>query len=189
MTSQSGTQEVVRAEIEPTSKLAKMILKATGVNPMDCYQCGKCSSGCPLTEVTDLLPHDLWRMIQLGMEDQIKQAEHLWLCVGCETCTTRCPNKLPLPAVIDFLRQEMLEKGEVTPAPEITAFHKAFMDTVEKHGRMKEVEMIRKYKMATGDYFKDFKLGLTLFAKGKIKLFASGVANKDEIKKLFKGGK
>ncbi len=173
-------------EISPNSELAQQVAEETGVNPMECYQCGKCSSGCPIVELTDVMPHDFWRMVQLGMEDQLFQSHHLWLCVSCETCTTRCPNQLALPKVIDFLRQRATASGVTPSEPSIPAFHKAFMDTVERHGRLHELSMIRKYKMATGDFFKDFKLGLKLFGKGKIHLFAKNVSSRDEIRKLFK---
>ena len=167
MDTQSPPPETETVDISPTSELAQQVLEATGVNAMECYQCGKCSSGCPIAELTDVLPHDFWRMVQLGMTDRLFRSHHLWLCVACETCTTRCPNQLPLP------------KGNRFPAPARTTtiacrrrnrtsrpFTGRSWIRWEHHGRMHELSMIRKYKMATGDLFKDFKLGLKLLRQG-----------------------
>ncbi len=173
-------------EICPASDLARRVQEATGVNAMECYQCGKCSAGCPLLEVTDLMPHDLWRLIQLGAEDRIKNSKHLWLCISCETCSTRCPNQLPLPAVLDFFRQEIIKDGQTPTEENVLHFHNAFLDTVKKKGRLSEVGMVQKYKLASGEYFKDMKLGMSMFFKGKIKLFSQSTAAKNEIRDIFK---
>lgn len=183
-----GTESGSKRLIRPNPDLAKRIEEATGINPMDCYQCGKCSAGCPVGEVTDLLPHDFWRMAQLGMEEELLQSKHLWLCVACETCTTRCPNKLPLPTVIDYLRKTEIAKERETSEPDIVAFHKAFLEVVEKYGRMHEIGLMRKFK-SFGELMADWKLGMAMFSRGKIKLFAKKVANRSEIRKMFEGVK
>lgn len=171
--------------IKRSSGLAAEIRDATGVDAMECYQCQKCSAGCPLVEIADVKPHEVMRMIQLGMEQQLIDSKHLWMCIGCETCGTRCPNELPTSTVLDYLRKKAQDGGQASAQPDIVAFHKAFLDTVKKYGRLHEVSMIQKYKLATGDYFKDMKLGLKLFARGKIKLFAQKTAGIKEIRKLF----
>ncbi|MDR3604234.1 MAG: 4Fe-4S dicluster domain-containing protein, partial [Syntrophaceae bacterium] len=35
-----------------------------------CYQCGKCSAGCPVAPEMDLLPHQLVRLAVLGDVDR-----------------------------------------------------------------------------------------------------------------------
>ncbi|RJO65383.1 MAG: heterodisulfide reductase [Myxococcales bacterium] len=173
--------------VTPECGLAERIAKDTGVNAMDCYQCGKCSAGCPLVEATDLLPHDFWRMVQLGLEEPILRSRHLWLCMACETCGARCPNKLPLSKVIDWFRQKAVREGREVAEPDVVAFHEAFLASVRSGGRLSEVKMIGRFKRLTGDYFKDMKLGMMLFRKGKIKLFGGQSGAKRKVRELFEG--
>ncbi len=165
--------------IHPTSGLAREAEEATGINAMSCYQCGKCSAGCPLFGITDLIPHDLMRCIQLGLEDRVLRSRHIWLCVGCETCNTRCPNQIDIPRLMDYMRKRAMEKGVEAAEPGISAFHNSFLKTVKHNGRLSELGMMRDYKMKTGEYFKDFKLGMALFKRGKIKLFSRKAGRRD----------
>ncbi len=81
------------------------------------------------------------------------------MCAGCLTCTQRCPKKLDPAAVIDALREMACERGTV-PAEQkrVLAFHKAFLKTVEKTGRMSEVPLTGLYKMTSGDLFSDMTM-------------------------------
>ena len=57
----------------------------------DCYQCGKCTAGCPTAFAMDYPPNQIIRGIQLGMRDAVLSSKAIWVCAACETCTTRCP--------------------------------------------------------------------------------------------------
>jgi heterodisulfide reductase subunit C len=70
-----------------------------------CYQCRKCSSGCPVSFSMELLPHQVMRMIQLEADRELLTANTAWVCAGCQTCTTRCPNDIDIAGVMDELRQ------------------------------------------------------------------------------------
>src|SRR3990172_12582159 len=80
--------------------------------PVDaCYQCKKCSSGCPLTFAMDLLPDRVIRLAILGQEEMLLQSRTIWVCSSCETCTTRCPNGIDIAGVMDWLKEEALRRG------------------------------------------------------------------------------
>ena len=81
----------------------------------DCYQCGKCSAGCPMAEKMDVLPNQLLRLVQLGKIDKAAASEAIWLCVSCLTCSTRCPKSVDCAGVMDALRQIALEKERRRP--------------------------------------------------------------------------
>jgi len=53
--------------------LADKVREATGLNPAKCYQCGKCSAGCPMAEETTVHPHDVMRMV---VRDQVDKVLH-----------------------------------------------------------------------------------------------------------------
>ena len=61
------------------------IAQNAGVNLRDCYQCGKCSAGCPMAEAMDLPPQQIMRLLQMGEVDQVLQAESPWICAQCNT--------------------------------------------------------------------------------------------------------
>ncbi len=169
----------------PSSSLSKLIQKACGVNVMECYQCMKCSAGCPLLPDLDLAPHAVVRKAQMGQLDDLLHSKTIWMCVGCHTCATRCPNKVDLPAVNDFLRQEARRRGIEPTERNIEAFHKAFMGEIRSRGRVHELSMIGKYKMATGTYFDDMVLGMNLFFKGKVPLMPTTAKGKQQLRKIF----
>lgn len=61
-----------------------------------CLQCGTCSSSCPTFFAMDISPRKLWRMVSLGMKEEISRSSTFWLCTACNSCTVRCPRGIPV---------------------------------------------------------------------------------------------
>ncbi len=169
--------------------LAARLEKEGEVSVADCYQCGKCTAGCPAAEEMDVAPSQVLRLLQTespNHEERALTSRSIWMCIGCETCVTRCPQEVDLPRAMDFLRQEALARNLASQdADDVVAFHKAFMNSVEKAGRLFEFGMIGDYKLRTGHFFKDLGVAPTMFLKGKIGLFPHGGANKHEVADIF----
>jgi heterodisulfide reductase subunit C len=53
-----------------------------------CFQCGACSSGCPMTQEMDYLPSKVIRMVQLGLEEAL-ESKTIWVCTTCFNCEVR----------------------------------------------------------------------------------------------------
>ncbi len=119
------------------SALADQALKRTAVSVIRCYQCGKCSAGCPLAADMDYPPSLIMRMLQTGaadLEEKVLRSYTIWLCLSCEICFARCPMEIDIPKLMDFLRGESLRRKMVSPkAKEILAFHRSFLDTAALH--------------------------------------------------------
>src|SRR3972149_10958725 len=101
-----------------STDFADRIREATGENVYLCYHCVKCTSGCPLADYFDLAPNQVMRAAQLGQEDIALNAKTPWLCAGCQTCTTRCPQGIDVAKVMDFLAREAGARRAPPPQPE-----------------------------------------------------------------------
>jgi heterodisulfide reductase subunit C len=84
----------------------------SGQNLMVCYQCGKCSAGCPAVTDMDILPNQIIRFAQLGLKEELLNCKAIWACASCLTCNTRCPKGINIAEVIEAMRQILLRKRE-----------------------------------------------------------------------------
>jgi heterodisulfide reductase subunit C len=81
----------------------------SGENLLACNQCGKCSAGCPVAFSMDLLPSQVLRLAQLGVEE-VLESQTIWTCASCLTCVARCPKGIDLPRVMEALRQISMQR-------------------------------------------------------------------------------
>ena len=114
--------------------LPELVLGATGSNPYKCYQCIKCTSGCPLADQFDLAPHQVMRSVQFN-DTAVLESRAIWLCASCQTCTTRCPQQIDVTGVMDALRIESRRRGIEPAVPEIARFNELFMALHRIFGR------------------------------------------------------
>jgi heterodisulfide reductase subunit C len=89
----------------------KKVEEISGQTVLACYQCGKCSAGCPMVSLMDLLPNQIIRLVQLGQIDEVLKSKTIWLCASCFTCTARCPKGVDLAKVMEALRLLLLRKS------------------------------------------------------------------------------
>ena len=137
----------------------------------NCYQCGKCSAGCPVAFQMDHPPSKVMRMIQLGMKDEVMGCNTGWFCVSCETCTTRCPREIDIAKVMDTIKI-MAQAGKYHVSDrEIPIFDWIFLKCLQFTGRIYELGLIGAYNLLSLHLFKDvYPLGLKMFLKGKINI-------------------
>jgi heterodisulfide reductase subunit C len=88
----------------------QQVEEISGQELLDCNQCGRCSAGCPVAATMDILPSQVVRMAQLGMEE-VLESNTIWICASCLTCVTRCPKGVDLPRLMEALRQVALRQG------------------------------------------------------------------------------
>jgi heterodisulfide reductase subunit C len=152
-----------------------------------CYYCLRCSAGCPAAYAMEYTPAQILRLVQLGQKEALLRSSAIWLCIGCETCGTRCPNEIHAGGVIDALRQIAIAEG--VPAGERTVFklHEAFLDSIRWWGRLHELTMLMQYKLTSRDLFSDLDMGLDMFVKGKIHPLPKRIKGMGEVKRLFRG--
>ena len=161
------------SEMTINPDLAKRIQDELGQNVYLCYQCVRCTSGCPIAEYLDWQPNQIMRALQLGQEDIALHARTPWLCASCFTCSTRCPQGLDIPAIMDFLTRESRARGIKPQVSVVNVFSQAFMHEVRLWGRAYELGLMAEMKLRTGDLTSDIDLGLKLLQKRKLALFPS----------------
>lgn len=152
-----------------TEALADIVEEHTGSNPYLCYQCVKCSSGCPVAEYMDLLPHQVMRAIQFD-DERVLEAKTPWICAACVTCTTRCPQGIDVAGVMDTLRIEARRRGIKPPVREVELFTQVFLKTIGTAGRLYEAGLMAAMNLLTLRPMKDMDLGMEMILKGKIRL-------------------
>lgn len=89
----------------------EQIAELSGEDVSLCYQCGKCTAGCPMAEKMDLPPSMVMRYMQAELSDELKKATSRWDCIGCLVCGSRCPKMCNPAAVMEGLRQDDMRNG------------------------------------------------------------------------------
>lgn len=152
-----------------------------------CYQCKKCTSGCPVGSRLDFQCHEIIRLVQLGAKEEALRSEAIWLCASCKTCRERCPNDVDPAQVMDTLKVLAVASGTPIGRKKVKAFHKAFLATVATFGRAHEFGSIALYLAGNpADAAANLGVGWKMFSRGKLKLLPDGIKAKKEVKAIFR---
>ncbi len=169
--------------------LADGILENTGVPVAKCYQCGKCSAGCPLAADMDYPPSLILRMLQTGdagLEEKVLRSYTIWVCLTCETCIARCPMEIEIPKMMDYLRQESLRRGTTNPrARDIIRFHRSFLDSIKFTGRLYEMGLVVDYKARSLHLLQDVHLAPKMYLKGHLHILPELIKGLPLMRRIF----
>ncbi|MFH1485925.1 MAG: 4Fe-4S dicluster domain-containing protein [Chloroflexota bacterium] len=175
--------------IVPSSSFRKQVEAAGGDKISACFQCERCTNGCPVTFAMDIVPHKLIRSVHLGLKDEVLSSDTIWVCASCETCTTRCPNGIDIAHLMDTLRQISQNEGMKASQKNVPIFHKTFLSSVRRHGRVSESEMAIAYALKSeglNGLLKQSSLGLGMLRRGKLKLLPGRLFAGKRVSEIFK---
>lgn len=159
-----------------------------------CYQCRKCSNGCPVTFAMDLLPDELIRLVIVGQRQTVLASKTIWVCAACETCTTRCPNGVKIAELMDCLKETAVQAGVPSPQPQILALHTAFLNDVKRWGRVFETAFLPEYllrsgellrKWQTGTWRTEMKLSWQMIRKKRFPIRPKTIKGKNEVRNIL----
>ncbi len=157
----------------------------TGVAVSGCYQCFRCTNGCPAARDMDILPHRLIGYIIAGERDRVLGSQSIWACLQCAACSIRCPNGIDVARIFSALQRMSVESGRAASA-DIHDFDTLFIESIARHGRMYELGTVARYRLQRKELFKDLRMGFSMIRKRRIGLFPHNAAGRKQIRSLMK---
>ena len=101
------------------NKQAELIKEISGVNPLKCMKCGKCSASCPSYEEMEIKPHQFVSYVQNGNIEALTASKSLYKCLSCFACIERCPRNVQPGKLIDAARQVLIrQRGQSYLTPD-----------------------------------------------------------------------
>jgi len=160
------------------------IAKEAGVDFTHCYQCGKCSAGCPMAHAMDLVPRQLIRMLQFGFVDKALAAKTPWICANCKVCSARCPQGIDIFNIMLAVRRQAKRQG-LRPVREADIFDDAFIGNVRSFGKSNEGILAGKYNLLSGHLVQDLLNAPKMAARGMIGFKVHSVGDKIAVRRLM----
>ncbi|MCL1975105.1 MAG: 4Fe-4S dicluster domain-containing protein [Firmicutes bacterium] len=168
---------------ENKQKIESLVKKA-GAKLSDCYQCGKCSAGCPMAESMDLMPRQVLRYLQLGLLQEALSSQAPWICATCQTCSARCPHDVPIAEIMEAIRRQADQMG-IRPLRRTYLFSKYFLLPLKLFGRNHELTLTMFYNLTSGKLFQHFTYLPAMLKSRKLKIWPAKVKNRLAVRKIM----
>lgn len=167
-------KESASAQFKMDPKFRNEVIRMPGGEKLlECFQCGTCTSDCPIARFSDnYRPRKIIRMAQLGLREKVLSSDFLWLCASCFTCTDRCPQGVEVASVIRILKNMAVMEGRI---PEV---FKALLTNLLKTGYIYNIPELRIKKREA--------LGLPPLPKVNIESL-NRILQKMGVERFFKG--
>ena len=91
-------------------RMREQILRTSGVNPLKCMRCGKCSGTCPSYDEMEYHPHQFVYMVETGDIEPLLASQSLYKCLTCFACVDRCPRNVEPAKLVEALRLMVIRK-------------------------------------------------------------------------------
>ena len=100
------------------SRQAEEMRRISGVNPLKCMKCGKCSASCPSFNEMDIKPHQFVTYVINDDIEALANSASAWKCLSCFACIERCPRNVQPGKIIDIARQMLIrQRGQEGLSP------------------------------------------------------------------------
>lgn len=85
-------------------RMKEQILRTSGVDPLRCMRCGKCSGTCPSYDEMEYHPHQFVYMVETGDIEPLLASKSIYKCLTCFACVDRCPRNVEPAKLVEALR-------------------------------------------------------------------------------------
>lgn len=152
-----------------------------------CIQCGTCSASCPTSEAMEYSPREVIAALRAGVLNEVLKSNTIWLCASCYSCTVRCPAGIPFTDVMYELKRLGAQHGIVPREAANAVMAQAFCESVDRHGRTFEPELIRTYYLRTNPFrfLSQIQLGWRLLRRGRMRLWPEKIKNVAGLRKMM----
>lgn len=86
------------------------IRRISGVNPLKCMKCGKCTATCPAYDEMEYHPHQFVDMVANGRLEELMNSKGIYRCLSCFACVERCPRNVKPGALVEAIRLSVIRK-------------------------------------------------------------------------------
>lgn len=152
----------------------------TGISASECYQCFRCTNGCPVAEDMDIAPQKIMAYILNDERTRVLSADALWSCLQCFTCSARCPNGIDIARIIEALRRLALETGMASRI-DIRDLDAAMIDSVARYGRIWELGVVMRYRLSHRALFKNIPMAFDMVRKRRIGFFPHAIKQRKRV--------
>lgn len=152
-----------------------------------CIQCGTCTASCPTAHLMEYSPRKVFRMIQLGLREELLHSDAFWYCTTCYSCTVRCPRGISITETMQALKRMAIRAG-VDRKKNSSRFYQAFLKTVRRTGRMQETEMVTRWLLRTNPFqgLAFTGMGIALLRRGKMPLVPHTIRGVSQVRAMFR---
>lgn len=181
------TKTRITSQIRNPEFLEEVLRMKGGEQVLDCIQCGVCAGSCPVAWAVDYFPIQINKLVQLGMKDVILSSSAIWMCASCYACATRCPRGIDIPLLMSGLKNMAIKEKVPAKIEMKPKFHESFTEIIKSRGRMFEPDLFMKITKKTDlqALVHNALFGLRLWRKGKLKLLASEIKQKNQLLPIF----
>ncbi|NOX90746.1 MAG: heterodisulfide reductase [Calditrichaeota bacterium] len=184
------THRKVKYEAELDPSFTKWVSTVPGGERIrECFQCGTCSSICPLSVYMDISPRRLIAMADAGFKEEVLSSFTIWLCASCYSCSVNCPKDIKITDIMYGLKRRAIEEG-IFPSRHfaIPILAKAFANMVRKNGRATESRLVVSlaWRVSLFRLLNMAPLGIKLLLRGRLSFKKEKIQNKQEIQTMLK---
>ena len=91
-------------------RLKEQVVRMSGVNPLKCMRCGKCSATCPAYDEMEYHPHQFVSMVQKGQIEKLMNSKSIYMCLSCFACIDRCPRSVEPAKLVEAVRLAVIRQ-------------------------------------------------------------------------------
>lgn len=165
-------------------RACEAIAAEAGVNLKDCYQCGKCTAGCPLADGMDLMPREVIRFLQMGALDVVLEAKTPWICAQCVVCSSRCPQNVDICSTMRAVRLASKAAGK-RPVVEADLFDDTFIANVRAHGVSNEQYLAAAYNVKSLHFTQDAGNAVRMLQRSMVGVSMHNIKGRKEVAALI----